>query len=158
MEAEETFLTLEGFLKFIDEYAGQNIRAVWTGLRACGFDLQMERIYPMDWIQQQNLASSWSLEMDEALVGLGNMMGRQFQVSPLRIPPSELYLVESQEASTEFRLLQGLAPENIRSRYALLVQLNLGLSTDLMELTDFRAAAFYPGSAAAAISKAMRKH
>ena len=158
VEAEETFLTLEGFLKFIDEYAGQNIRAVWTGLRACGFDLQMERIYPMDWIQQQNLASSWSLEMDEALVGLGNMMGRQFQVSPLRIPPSELYLVESQEASTEFRLLQGLAPENIRSRYALLVQLNLGLSTDLMELTDFRAAAFYPGGAAAAISKAMRKH
>ena len=111
---------------------------------------------PQQWVS--GTATPLDAQDDEALVGLGNMMGRQFQVSPLRIPPSELYLVESQEASTEFRLLQGLAPENIRSRYALLVQLNLGLSTDLMELTDFRAAAFYPGSAAAAISKAMRKH
>jgi E3 ubiquitin-protein ligase HECTD4 len=153
-EGDETWLTLEGFLKFIDEYALQNIREVWTGLRACGFDLQLERLYPMDWIQQQNLGNSWTLEMDEALVGLGNWMGRQFQISPLQIPPGEIYLAENQEASTEFQALQGLAPENIRSRFAVLVQLNLGLSNDLLALTDFRSASAYPTSIGAAISKA----
>jgi E3 ubiquitin-protein ligase HECTD4 len=154
VEEEEMYLTLEGFLKFIDEYALQNIRAVWTGLRSCGFDLQLERIYPMDWIQQQNLSSSWTLEMDEALVGLGNGMGRQFQISPLLIQPGEIYLAESDEASPEFQKLQGLAPENIRSRYAALVHLNAGLSTDLLALVDFRSADEYPGSTGAIISKA----
>jgi len=155
VEVDETCLTLEGFLKFIDEYAVQNIRAVWTGLRACGFDLHLERIYPMDWMQQQNLSSAWTLEMDEALVGLGNWMGHQFQISPLQISPGEIYLTESQEVSPEFHRLQGLAPENIRSRFATMVHLNNGLFADLLGLTDFRSASVYPASTGAALSKAL---
>lgn len=56
--------------------------------------------------------------------------------------------------NSETLAAKGLAPENLRSRYAVLVQLNLGLASDLLPLTDFRAAASYPGSTAAAISKA----
>ena len=41
-------LTLEGFVRFIHDYTKQDVRAVWTGLRACGFDLQLERVAPSD--------------------------------------------------------------------------------------------------------------
>ena len=79
-------------------------------------------------------------------------MGRNMNVSPLKISASEIYLTDAQLSSTKFAALQGLTITSIRSRFGLLVALNQGIE-ELFPLTDFRAATSYPQSTAAVLSR-----
>ena len=51
--------------RFISEYAEQDIRSVWVGLQAAGYDLQLDRVYPAEPSQLINIHSSWSFEQDK---------------------------------------------------------------------------------------------
>ncbi|CAF93792.1 unnamed protein product [Tetraodon nigroviridis] len=43
IKLEERYLTLEGFQKFAVDRAKQDIRSIWRGILACGYDLHFER-------------------------------------------------------------------------------------------------------------------
>ena len=97
------------FVKFITEYARQDIRYVWTGPTSYSFDLHMERVLPADSSHLQGLSSSWTNKQDEALIKLANNIASKFNISPLKICPNEIYLTEAELASEEFKLLQGIS-------------------------------------------------
>eukprot|EP00092_Neocalanus_flemingeri_P030552 GFUD01033172.1.p1 GENE.GFUD01033172.1~~GFUD01033172.1.p1 ORF type:complete len:4225 (-),score=861.78 GFUD01033172.1:307-12981(-) len=153
MDRDEIGLTLEGFMKFITEYARQDIRAVWMGLRSCGYDLHMERVFPTDSSHLQGLSSSWTNKQDQALIKFGNMIAAKFNISPLKICPNEIYLTEAEMASEEFNLLQSIAIEDLRTRFAILCSLNQGLEKFLIPLIDFRSAVVHLNSTAENIKK-----
>merc|ERR1719228_2892257 len=153
-DRDEIGLTLEGFVKFITEYARQDIRSVWTGLRSCGYDLHMERVYPADSSHLQGLSSSWTNKQDGALIKLANNIATKFNISPLKICPNEIYLTEAELASEEFKLLQGISIEDLRTRFAILCSLNSGLEKFLIPLTDFRSAGVHPNSTGETVTKA----
>ena len=152
-DRDEIGITLEGFVKFITEYARQDIRSVWTGLRSCGYDLHMERVFPTDPSHLQSLSSSWTKRQDRALINLGNTVAAKFNISPLKICPNEIYLTEVEMASQEFNVLQDKTIEDLRSRFAILSSLNHGLEKFLLPLIDFRSAGVHPNSTAEYISQ-----
>ena len=43
VKEEEKLLTLDGFLSYILDKVKQDVRAIWRGLLACGFDLHLDR-------------------------------------------------------------------------------------------------------------------
>ena len=76
-------LTLEGFIRFIKDFAKQDVRSVFIGLRSCGFDMFMERVFPAEFNSLEDM--SWTKIQDEALVKHGNMLAQKFNCSPLKI-------------------------------------------------------------------------
>ena len=146
------WLRLEGLVRFITDYAQQDVRAVIMGLRSCGFDLFMERVYPAD--LSCLLSESWSREKDEAVVMVGNLLANRLNTSPLKISPNEIFLSQAELASREFRALQNIPLENIRTHYAFLCSFNAQLVEKLLALLDFRCAGTLRHSLARAVRRA----
>ena len=78
-------MTLEGFIDFIKDYAKQDVKSVIIGLRSCGFDICMERVYPAD--HHSLLEMSWSFQQDEALVKYDNILSAKLNCSAMKISP-----------------------------------------------------------------------
>ena len=158
-EEEKTCLglRLEGFVRFITDYARQDVRAVIIGLRCCGYDLSMERVFPADLsdlLEAGGGGSTWTRETDRALVRLGNLLAvRLGTSSPLNISPAEIFLTQSELASQELRALQNIPIEHIRSQYAFLCSFNTGLQHSLLPLLDYRSANTYKHSTVEAIRR-----
>ena len=144
-------LTLEGFIQFIKDYAKQDIRSVIIGLRSCGFDVFMERVYPRDFSSFEDI--TWTVCQYEALIRYGNILASKLNCSPLKISPNEIYLTETHLASEDFKSLQSLSIEDIRAHYAILVSFNQMIENYLLPLVDFRCAGVYPHSIANYISR-----
>ena len=125
-----------------------------AGPKSCSFDLHMERVFPADSSHLQGLSSSWTNKQDEALIKLANNIASKSNMSPLKICPNEIYLTEAELASEEFKLLQGISIENLRTRFAILCSLNSGLEKFLIPLTNFRSAGVHPNSTGEIITKA----
>ena len=106
-------LTLEGFIKFIKDFAKQDVRSVFIGLRSCGFDMFMERVFPAEFNSLEDM--SWTKIQDEALVKHGNMLAQKFNCSPLKISSNEIYLTEIDLVSEGFKSLQSLSLEDVRT-------------------------------------------
>ena len=113
----------------------------------------MERVFPTDSSHLQGLSSSWTNKQDKALIKLGNIIAAKFNISPLKICPNEIYLTEVEMASEEFNVLQCIAIEDLRTRFAILCSLNHGLEKFLIPLIDFRSTAVHPNSTAETITK-----
>ena len=139
-------LTLQGFVKFIQDYAKQDIRSIFIGLRSCGFNIYMERVYPSNFEGLEN--SGWALCQDEALVRYANILAQKLNCSPLKISPNEIYLTESDLVSEHFKSLQSLPVEDIRSHFAILMEYNRSIENYLLPLIDFRCAGLYSNSIA----------
>ena len=139
-------LTLEGFVRFIHDFAKQEVRSIFIGLRACGFNVYMERVYPSDIGSLENM--SWTLCQDEALVRYVNMLAQKLNCSPLRISPNEIYLTESDLVSEHFKSLQSVPVEDIRSHFAIISEYNQSIENYLLPLIDFRCAELYSNSIA----------
>ena len=114
----------------------------------------MERVFPADINNLLDGGSSWSRENDEAVVVLGNLLASRLNTSPLRISPNEIFLTEAELATKEFRSLQNIPIEDIRTHYAFLCSFNRSLEQKLLPLIDFRSASTYRTSLAEAVSRA----
>ena len=144
-------MTLEGFIEFIKDYAKQDVKSVIIGLRSCGFDICMERVYPADHNSLQEM--SWSFQQDEALVKYGNILGTKLNCSAMKISPNEIYLTDADLASNNFKCLQSTPIEDIRTHYAILVSFNESIENYLLPLVDFRCVETYSNSIATYIQK-----
>ncbi|KAG9487790.1 hypothetical protein GDO78_007527 [Eleutherodactylus coqui] len=90
--AEEKFLTLDGFQKFVVDKAKQDIRSIWRAILSCGYDLHYERCACIDTRHAQKSSRKWTLEMDVALVQYINRLCRHLAITPARLHPHEVYL------------------------------------------------------------------
>ena len=125
---------------------GQDIRSVWTGLRSYGFDLHREHVLPADSSHLQGPSSSWTNKQDEALMKLANNITSKSNIIPLKNGPNEIYLTKAELDSEEFKLLQGISIEDLRTRFSILCTLNSGLEKFLIPLTDFQSLGVHPNS------------
>ena len=145
-------LRLEGFVKFLSDYARQDVRSVIIGLRCCGYDLCMERVFPAE--LRDVLEGTWTRQTDRALVRFANQLAARLNTaSPLNISPSEIYLSQSDLASRELQPLQKVPLEHLRSQFALLCSFNRCAQHSLLPLLDYRAAQTYRHSAAEAVRR-----
>ena len=142
---------MEGFIDFIKDYAKQDVKAVIIGLRSCGFDIFMERVYPAD--HHSILEMSWSFPQDEALVKYGNILSAKLNCSAMKISPNEIYLTDAELASENFKCLQSTPIEDIRTHYAILISFNESIENYLLPFVDFRCTETYPHSIADYIQK-----
>ena len=144
-------LTLEGFIRFIKDFAKQDVRSVFIGLRSCGFDMFMERVFPAEFNSLEDM--SWTKIQDEALVKHGNMLAQKFNCSPLKISSNEIYLTEIDLVSEGFKSLQSLSLEDVRTHYSIIVAFNQAIEKYLLPLVDFRCAGTYVHSIAEYVQK-----
>ena len=145
-ERDEVGLMMEGVMKLITGYARQDIRSVWTGLRSYGFDLHREHVLPAESSHLQGPSSSWTNKQDEALMKPANNIASKSNILPLKNCPNEIYLTKAELASEEFKLLQGISIEDLRTRFAILCSLTSGIEKFLIPLTDLRSAGVHPNN------------
>ncbi|TRY90504.1 hypothetical protein DNTS_002641, partial [Danionella cerebrum] len=153
--SEERFLTLEGFHKFSLDRAKQDVRSVWRGILACGYDLHFQRCTCIDTRHAQKACRKWSLEMDFALVQFVNRLCCQLAITPARLHPHELYLDARRDAPDPLIAgIIGVPVESLRLRFALLQSLNSTLESFFLPLVELRLTHTYQNSIAALLRQA----
>ncbi|XP_040202102.1 probable E3 ubiquitin-protein ligase HECTD4 isoform X1 [Rana temporaria] len=152
--AEEKYLTLEGFHKFVVDKAKQDIRSIWRAILACGYDLHFERCACTDTRHAQKSSRKWALEMDVALVQYINRLCRHLAITPARLHPHEVYLDTSDTADPRVSCLLNVPIESLRLRFALLQSLNTTLETFFLPLVELRQTEMYTHSISALLQQA----
>ncbi|KAK3804042.1 hypothetical protein RRG08_062412 [Elysia crispata] len=152
-KTEGRLLTLNAFIKYCEDLMRQDLRALWRGIFACGFDLLFERCWCPDQIAATQMMSEWTVERDYALVQHINQLCCHLAVSSSRLHPHEVRLSHAQLAHETFTPLQGIPVESVRLRLAFLQQLNNYLETAFLPLVDLRPARLYSRSSAFVLSQ-----
>ncbi|KAG8456143.1 hypothetical protein GDO86_002079 [Hymenochirus boettgeri] len=152
--AEERYLTLDGFHRFVVDRAKQDIRSIWRAILACGYDLHFERCSCMDTRHAQKSSRKWSLEMDVALVQYINRLCRHLAITPARLHPHEVYLDLADTADPRVSCLLNVPIESLRLRFALLQSLNTTLETFFLPLVELRQTDMYMHSIASLLQQA----
>ncbi|KAG8597816.1 hypothetical protein GDO81_002399 [Engystomops pustulosus] len=152
--AEEKFLTLDGFQKFVVDKAKQDIRSIWRAILSCGYDLHYERCACIDTRHAQKSSRKWTLEMDVALVQYINRLCRHLAITPARLHPHEVYLDMSDAPDPRVSCLLNVPIESLRLRFALLQSLNTTLETFFLPLVELRQTDMYMHSIAALLQQA----
>lgn len=152
-KTEGRLLTLNAFIKYCEDLMRQDLRALWRGIFACGFDLLFERCWCTDQTAAEQMMSEWTVERDYALVQHINQFCCHLAVSSSRLHPHEVRLSQAQLAHETFTPLQGIPIESVRLRFAFLQQLNNYLETAFLPLIDLRPAKLYSRSTALVLSQ-----
>ncbi|KAK6968629.1 E3 ubiquitin-protein ligase HECTD4 [Biomphalaria glabrata] len=152
-KCEGRLLTLSSFLQFCEDQIKLDLRAIWKGLFACGYDLHLERCACPDVTAAYHLMTEWTTEKDAALVMYTNELSAQLSISPARLHPHEIRISEAHLTNEKYSCLQGLPVESIRLRFAFLQDLNNSLETSFLPLIDLRPANVYSRSTAFVLSQ-----
>lgn len=134
------------------EFCRQDAKSVMIGLRSCGFDLFMERLFPASF-QDCFANKSWTLEHEEAVVILAEQLATKLNSSLLKIAPAELYLSEADLADKDFQCLQTCSLEFVHYHFCLLHYINNHILKTLLPLIDFRTTSTYPHCLASILGK-----
>ena len=130
------------------EFCKQDAKSVIIGLRSCGFDLFMDRLFPASF-QECFSNKTWTLDQDEAIVKLAEQLALKLNTSPLQIAPAELYLNDADRADPVFKCLQFVSSADVHFHFCLIQWINKHILTTLLPLIDFRGATTYPQCLAA---------
>ncbi|KAH9492163.1 putative E3 ubiquitin-protein ligase HTD4 [Bulinus truncatus] len=152
-KCEGRFLVLSSFLQYCQDQVKQDLRALWKGLFACGFDLHLERCSCPDVGTAYHLMNDWTIDKDTALVTYVNELCSRLAISSARLHPHEVRILEAHLINERYSCLQGLPFESIRLRFAFLQDLNNSLETSFLPLIDLRPTNVYSRSTAFVLSQ-----
>ncbi|XP_068681108.1 probable E3 ubiquitin-protein ligase HECTD4 isoform X3 [Montipora foliosa] len=153
-ESDGRGLGTQGFLMWVLIRARQDVRVVWKGIIACGYDLQFNRCTHVVPSEMESDHADWSVARDHALVSYVDTLCRALSTTPSRLMPDELFLSEVDFTNENFHNLQGVSLRSIRSRFAFLKSLNSDVERLLLPVTDLRAGDCYNLSTAALLREA----
>lgn len=150
---ENKYLLFKDFLNYICSRCQEDVRAVWNGLIACGYDTHFDRCACSDMLKVREFFKQWSNDVDTKLVQYADKMCTHLGITASRLHPHEVYLSQSELVNPEFAFLQDIPIELLRLRFALLQSVNNGLETFFLPLVDLRPSSFsFPHSTAALLS------
>uniref|UniRef100_A0A2C9KB19 HECT domain-containing protein n=1 Tax=Biomphalaria glabrata TaxID=6526 RepID=A0A2C9KB19_BIOGL len=112
-KCEGRLLTLSSFLQFCEDQIKLDLRAIWKGLFACGYDLHLERCACPDVTAAYHLMSEWTIEKDAQISQSHSSPGLPVESIRLRFA----FLQDlNNSLETSFLPLIDLRPANVYSR------------------------------------------